>query len=600
MKTVLIVFDRCARHLIIYGVTWPQRVRTPDSRDSESRESTPYDIVSKISRKSLSAVDRKLKAARLAQLKLERDKEMERQAEKVRLAEEKRKEGLAARKERKILEEMILTCRTKRAPKVALAQSKIEVLRKIEEAAGLSRDSSTSPERKRPTNPVTTASNEVGRARKRIKLEGADDRHHLASPQVSKGHSIPGEVEVISRGRQTSRTLRSTTEGVSLSQDTREERSRSPGRAPMDENGDDRRDKTFELANPHPPGQNVKRTGLLALPPNPCFVSRFRHSSSHPVRTDSSTPSLVEDESDETGTSDGNPCTPQNLDHLASTPDFVNQELTHGNADMLEPSPELGGRDGSDDAEGGENKLKVSTLKGLGLISKPSPIVLSKQVWSPRVALADGCTDDDDGVQIISRSPITPRRTQSNSSTVETLEVSPDIASKSSKTSACASPESDISISNYRVSVKRGRFDDLDNSSDEEDIIAPHQVNSMTFRLKPVTLSPITHSSTSAASCSSFTATTSAIVSAVAAATTPQTPKPASARSPITPITSPLSQSNTTPKATVSTSVLTSSPSLAKILNPPTVGPYRSTFFPASPETLTSPCLVKAGWESDA
>lgn len=201
-----------------------------------------------------------------------------------------------------------------------------------------------------------------------------------------------------------------------------------PDRPPYAEDGDDRRDKTFWPALPAvAQSEGIKRLGLLNLRPNPHSFSRWRASPLRSVHSSDSTPLLVDDDTDGT-LSDAHPTTPDNNDGFVSTPEIV-EDTPHDSRqnsvpkDLLSVSEEDNEVEEVDSDENARKpaKLSVSTLKGLGLISKPSPLALSKRIWAPQAQMADS------EVEIVT-SPLqtmTPKRHHKERTPVSPLSHSP-------------------------------------------------------------------------------------------------------------------------------------------------------------------------------
>ncbi|TDL21311.1 hypothetical protein BD410DRAFT_789738 [Rickenella mellea] len=152
---------------------------------------------------------------------------------------------------------------------------------------------------------------------------------------------------------------------------------------------DDRRDKTFWPALPSPPlGYGFKRFGLLNTRPNPGLMSRWRTTPPSSTHSQESTPTLLDDGTDDDTRSDAQPATPERDSDM---PDVKQTELedTPRRSKLAHSVPETPviGMDDSD----GESEIVVRQprrpsiippLRGLGLYQRPSPIALAKRIWS--------------------------------------------------------------------------------------------------------------------------------------------------------------------------------------------------------------------------
>jgi len=136
--------------------------------------------------------------------------------------------------------------------------------------------------------------------------------------------------------------------------------------------------------------------------PNPTHMSRWRSSALREVHSSESTPTLVDDDTDNDGASDEHPATPENdhndAVHVVSPPhEDGGIDRAHPpdvqDKDDAPPSSEDEEEEGVSEVTQSPKRLVVKSLKGLGLISKPSPLTLSKRIWAPTVLIADA--DDD-------------------------------------------------------------------------------------------------------------------------------------------------------------------------------------------------------------
>ncbi|OCB86840.1 hypothetical protein A7U60_g6013 [Sanghuangporus baumii] len=499
---------RCARHFAIWGAAWPLRIPNPDSRCSTTRENTPSDFGDHVSNVTLSDVDRRLTAARFAQLR--RVKELEKEREVVAIA--------AA------------------AAAAAAEASKPATARALLKRKRLDRDTEVGNIVKR-RGAIQTVSVRTTQ----VKVESADEIS-LDDPATKKGSLCGVPVGECSAKRR---------KGGRLGME--DEFQQPAGNPPVDEDGDDRRDKTFwpALTPLPPPGDGIKRTGLLTLRPNPNLISRWRASPLRAAYSSSSTPTLVDDDSDG-ATSDEHPATPEN--NGARTPEVMEnvEEATdiHEHALSSDEDEEMD----DDDVKKGAG----STLKGLGLISKPNPLTLAKRVWAPPARIVESDCED---LNSSSSQDMKAKNRKGHDSFEERM-----VGSSQSGGPIAHTSLSDISIQAFQSKAKKGMFDDFDASSGEEDVILPQPSNSKLYLLQRKAFSTLDSPQTS---------------SQVSMA-------PDAERCVVT------------PQPTPPTVTLTTSPSLAKILNEPilTLGRLHSDFLPPSPVPVPSPTLVDAGWDA--
>ncbi|KAI5123638.1 hypothetical protein M0805_001671 [Coniferiporia weirii] len=511
---------RCHRHFLIYGASWPQRTPTPGSRFPSTRENTPAESIHNVNHTTMSTFDHKLKAARLAQLKRSRENEQEAEVECARTSKRRKVSTLPSTPQKSGSSPSARA----RVPSAKHrerggAQIKVENADDISLHGPLGRSASRNG-RKRVAEPDAISSSSVGRKR---------GRPSAASDAVSSSFETP----------------------------------------PFSEDGDDRRDKTFwpTLPTLPPPGDGIKRTGLLNVRPNPMHVSRWRASPLCSVHSSDSTPTLVDDDTDE-ATSDEHPATPENNDGHGTTPEVVDigsQSRHPSGSRDVPPASDDDDDDGNGDEYGEENaegvfrkpkKLTVSTLKGFGLIAKPSPLTLSKRIWAPAALIADpDCEDlNPPGVG----EPTTPKRRRRGRSSV----VSPKRAEGNSSTIDLA-PTSDRSARVLEARVKKSMFDDFDASSGEEDVIVPGPSNSNLYLLQ--------HNATFGSSASAQNSPLGSGEDRPCDGTLPSLqpgdlPKPKTFDNPIL----------------------------------PTLGPLHSDFLASAPGSMPFPTFVDAGWESDS
>lgn len=379
---------------------------------SSTRENTPSDFMDKASRATLSAADVKLKAARVAQLM--RIREMDRAAEANR---ESSTQVLSSRK-------------------------------RINE-----HEDENVPALKRLKFLDRTA---------KVKVESADEVPLY--PTKEKDTPIAGSLTVKHNTRKRGR--------LSAAEEPLDTTHRNP---PVDENGDDRRDKTFWPALPSLPplGDGIKRTGLLNLRPNPNQVSRWRASPLRASHSLESIPTLVDDDTSE-ATSDEHPSTPENRSGLGSTPEVVDDVERHSQdpSEVCEvpPTSDEEEVDRHEHNDSRPQKTTISAFKGLGLIYKPSPLALSKRIWAPPALIADpDCEDLDSSVS-------EPSRFKKRRRNLVSEQRNADDSASSSPIVGRTSP-SGVSIDAFSLKVKRGMFDDFDASSGEEDVILPGPSN---------------------------------------------------------------------------------------------------------------------------
>lgn len=498
------MFVRCARHFTIWGAPWPLRTPHPDSRCSITRENTPSDITDHTSNAFLSDVDRKLSYARFAQLRRVRELEKEREAVAA---------AAAAAEE----------------AKAASARSPLKRKR-----AGKDVEDGSAVKRRGAIKTVSVRTTQV-------KVENADEIS-LDDPATRKAASDSAFVRSSANSRK---------RGYHV---TEEEVQQPAGNPPVDEDGDDRRDKTFwpALTPLPPPGDGIKRTGLLTSRPNPNLISRWRFSPLRPVHSSSSTPTLVDDDSDGT-TSDDHPATPEN--NGVGTPEMVGN--VEGPSDMHD---HVLSSDEDEEREGeGRKRATASTLKGLGLISKPNPLTLSKRVWAPPARIVESDCED------LHSSPSQEVKTKDRKDYDSSVERMVDGSRPESPTGHASL--SDLSIQAFQSKAKKGMFDDFDVSSGEEDVILPQPSNPKLYLLQRKAFSTLDSTSQSSSQVSIAPDTGRGIAS---------------------------------PKTSPPMIPLTTSPSLAKILNEPilTLGRLHSDFLPPSPVAVPSPILVDAGWDA--
>lgn len=469
MKEIEKDCTRCERHYAIWGAPWPHRVPTPGSRDSSSRANTPSELGHRVTNATIPTIDQKLQRARLMQLKRNREAHDQEDGEK--------------------------------------------------EAKKARTDVTANPAMAR-----YWASSRASDDRAKVKIENADEvTLRTPTPTVERrkhtkrGGSESAVSDINQKRRRTSESKTSEEEDYSLR-----------GLPPVDEDGDDRRDKNFWPALPSPQPDHMFRRSWLDLRPNPMHVSRWR-APSRPVRSAlsmDSTPTLVDD-SDDTA-SDHHPSTPENNEcGHGSTPDLADENDTSTVRGRLTVT------DGEEEEEQVWNPPYTGllpALKSRSLICKPNPITVSKLARS-----------------------------------IEATELSSDSESGSS------------------VRVK--------SEEDDDDEYGP----------------PFTHIEEKAANSASAESSASNLYrlqkeadsSTFGSARTSATPEPdgllISASRIIDSVSSP-----SAPVVRPASATLTSSPSLAKILNPSlTVGPLHSEFVSDSSVPMKSPSLVSAGWDSD-
>ncbi|EJD03160.1 uncharacterized protein FOMMEDRAFT_140883 [Fomitiporia mediterranea MF3/22] len=508
--------QRCARHLAIWGARWPHRIPTSASYVALTRENTPSDCADSASRTSVSAVDMRLAAARFAQLRLIKELEQEVQVR----AESIPSKGLVAGMKRK---------RKEMAPEIDPRTRAVK-----------------------PCPPVKT----VNVRGAKVKDEHADEVplhgpiKKRAIEQITKSTINGARASSASRQRNNSRPP-TTDEAAACSEGHR-----------MDDEYDDRRDKTFWPALPPlpPVGEGIKRTGLLNLRPNPNLVSRWRTSPLRAAHSSDSTPTLIDDDTDETA-SDGHPPTPEN--NGGATPEVVDEaERQARHLSVVCDLPPLSDEDEEVDDDGDvvEKKNSVSTLKGLGLISRPNPLVLSKRIWAPPALIAD--PDCEELTHSSSPEQIRPKRRRK----IQEMDDQRMVVDSAPSSPTDRTSLSDLSIRAFESRVKKGMFDDFDASSGEEDVILPGPSNSKLYLLHNKAFS-----------------TPDSTRTPLQASPAPETERTA------------VAIHHTPPSVT-----LTSSPSLAKILNQPvlTLGPLHSDFLPPSPVPVRSPMLVTTSWDA--
>ena len=224
---------------------------------------------------------------------------------------------------------------------------------------------------------------------------------------------------------------------------------------------DDRRDKTFwpvESSNP-PLGLGIKRIGLLYSRPNPALVSRWRSSPMCSAHSSESTPTLVDDDTDE-ATSDEHPTTPEH-DVRCEKPDDLETATTCSRSMIQSDTEDL--HPVSDEDEGNEidgfmqsqERVSAPVLKSMGLISKPSPLAIAKRVWAPP-ALIVADPDDEDFFSPL-HEPSTPQHTDRRS-----LPITPTQQRLES------SPLNYQPPGFFQSRAQKSIFDDFDISSGEE------------------------------------------------------------------------------------------------------------------------------------
>lgn len=218
--------------------------------------------------------------------------------------------------------------------------------------------------------------------------------------------------------------------------------------ASFNEDVDDRRDKNFWPApEVPPPGFGMKRLGGLTMRPSPAVVSRWRSSPLRHSYSSESTPTLVDDDTDNDVTSDEHASTPEN-DVLA---------VDMASAESVPASPHVDLIDLLSDSDDDvieipslPKKHSISSgLKGLGLGLKPSPLALSRRTWAPTTAFND---DPDDGMKA------------SQSSTENVLYGS----SKKRPAPDGGRRVSDGSLRGHRSSKSRKVLDEMEDLSGEE------------------------------------------------------------------------------------------------------------------------------------
>ena len=414
---------RCKRHLIIYGAPWPQRIPLPSSEYS-SRENTPSESYRSSNTPSVTA-NQRLKAAWLAQMKRAREKEAEEGHDR-------------ASKRRKISSESPAPATTKSISNFS-GRTRLPSL-KVRERDG--------PE---------------------VKVENGD------SASVGRKRAAENELED-NDSTNPSKKKKGTDSSVYEVPD-------KPYHNPfMDEDGDDRRDKTFWPAESSesilpPLGGGIHRTGFL-LRPNPAFMSRWRSS---PVMRYSgstdSTPTLVDDDTDNDVASDEHPSTPENEmdDGRFDTPD-VEAELPVECAYVENPPS-------SEEEEEREvekltqtpKKPAPTTLKGAGLIIKPNPVTLAKRTWAPSALIIADPEDEVTAPSDLAEPRTPPRHRRLDASSGNST--SRPIGSNSPQDRTPGSISS-VRVLESRVRKPRSIFDDYyDASSGEEVTSLPNFVH---------------------------------------------------------------------------------------------------------------------------
>ena len=469
-------YIRCERHLAIWGAPWPHRIPTPGSRDSSSRANTPSELGLRVTNATISTVDQKLQRARLMQLKRNREAHDQEDGEKD---------------PKKLKTEVTATPASTRywAP---------------------SRSSDDKP---------------------KVKVENADEIPlHTPTPIVdgAKQNKRCGSESTSPDSEKQKRRKTS----ISKTADEIDEEDYSlHGLPPVDENGDDRRDKTFWPALPSPQPEHMFRRSWLDLRPNPMHVSRWR-APSKPMRSSASTgsiPTLVDDSDD--AASDHHPSTPENNDcEQVSTPRVAIGADTNG---VHEQPPVSDEEDEEPQVWTPPYSGLLPVLRSRTLICKPNPIAMSKLARS--IDVTEPSSDSDSGSSM-------------------------KIKSEEEDDEENGPP-----------------FTPTQTSSGEEDIVIP---------------------SVSGPSASDlYRLQTEVDFSRMGSARTSATPEPdgclVSTSRTVDTISSPITH-------VVKPSSLTSSPSLAKILNPSlSVGPLHSEFISDLSIPTKSPALVSAGWDSD-
>lgn len=410
---LLSTYYRCKRHFIIYNAPWPQRTPLPGSGLGATRENTPTDYY-KSSLPHAAIIEQRLKAAwRVAQLKRSRDKESEDVQERT-------------SKKRKVEPE----------PPVQP--------RNVSNFSGRTRLPSLKVrERDGPQVKVEAGESislNVGQRR--------SGRKRAAEAEPEEIH-VPADLSPKKR-----RGRRSATEDV-----VADEPEHNPF---MDEDGDDRRDKTFWPALPILPlGGGIRRTGLLNYRPNPTLVSRWRSSPMQLSASTESTPTLVDDDTDNEATSDEHPSTPENdID-----------EGHFNNLQTVPPEPvEVPPSSEEDEAKEVEEltlplkKTGPSTLKGLGLITKPNPSTLAKRTWAPLALIIADPEDEVTVPQELAEPRTPPRRRRQDVCSTKSSPSQQSITPKGQSSGSLCS----VHVLESNVLRPRRIFDDYDASSGEE------------------------------------------------------------------------------------------------------------------------------------
>lgn len=325
---------RCKRHFLIFNAPWPQRTPNPGSSFIPTpRESTPADYSQRrVSQHNLPGLDKKLKA-------IDYTHKRAREEETTSAASKKRKitpPGPAPQ------HGVSRASRRNRVPSLKARESSGPVI-KSEFAETVSLSGALDSKR-------------IGSSQKRSREADTVDSH-AAQQSISEGLKPK-------RGR------RSAPEVVEAEQ-------------VLDNDivdADDRRDKSFWPCLPLPPnGLGVKHLGLLNVRPNPCRISRWRSS----YGSSESTPTLVDDDTDDNA-SDIHPSTPpDNGDsivetsstHPLGTPEAPPDSESEG--DIVEKAP--------------PPKLSVSTI---GLLLRPNPVEMARRIRAPVTPTFDTTVDD--------------------------------------------------------------------------------------------------------------------------------------------------------------------------------------------------------------
>ena len=229
----------------------------------------------------------------------------------------------------------------------------------------------------------------------------------------------------------------------------------------MDEDGDDRRDKTFWPALPILPlGGGIRRTGLLNFRPNPTLISRWRSSPMQLSASTESTPTLVDDDTDNEATSDDHPSTPENdIDEGH----FNNLQTVPSEAVEVPPSSEEDEEKEVEQLTLPPKKTGPSALKGLGLISKPNPSTLAKRTWAPPALIIADPEDEVTVPQELPEPRTPPRRRRQD---VCTTKSSP--SQQSTPQGRSSGSIRSVHVLESKVLRPRSVFDDYDASSGEE------------------------------------------------------------------------------------------------------------------------------------